>query len=173
MEPIDVHKIPVHPPPKKWKLDDSNQTNQNLITSIYLDFDLMEQHILKLGLKYKKIKEKEQLAETFFTEYAELILTGYGIVSRLLLSIVKNLRNEGLKVGLFRPQTLWPFPEKKLKEVCDKNQKILAVELSLGQYVDDIRLHLPQAEIEFYGRVGGNLPTKAEIVQKIHTMLRR
>lgn len=173
MEPINVHKIPVHPPKKNWKLDSTAKTNQNLITSIYLDFNLMEKHIRGLEKKYKKIEENEQRAETYFTEDADLILTGYGIVSRLLLTIVKEMRLKGKKVGLFRPQTLWPFPENEFKVACKNSRKILVVELSLGQYVEDVRLHMSNMEVEFYGRVGGNLPTKAEIVNQINIMLKR
>ena len=103
MEPIDVHEEVVRGVDKPWKVDPSSETNENLITSIYLDFDDMEAHIRRLDAKYQVIAEKETAAETYLTDDAEVILTGYGIVSRLLRTVVEQLRAEGIKAGMIRP----------------------------------------------------------------------
>jgi pyruvate/2-oxoacid:ferredoxin oxidoreductase alpha subunit len=102
-----------------------------------------------------------------FTDNAELILVGYGIVSRLLLNVAEALREEGKKVGLFRPITLFPFPTKHTAELCETAKQFLVVELSNGQMVDDIRLAVNgRREVHFYSRMGGAIPTVEEIVEE-------
>ena len=112
--------------------------------------------------KYIRAQEAEPRCELCHTEDAEVLLVGYGIVSRVLLSTVEALRKEGVKAGLFRPITLWPYPSKALVEAAAKVQKVLVVELSNGQMVEDVRLALNgKVPVEFYGRVGGNVPSVA------------
>lgn len=167
MEPIDVRKVDVLQYEKPWKVDTTPETNKNLITSIFLDFDDMETHIRRLDAKYQEIAEKEADAESYLTDDAEIVVTGYGIVSRLLHTVVDSLRAEGVKVGMIRPRTLWPFPTKCFQQKVPQNARVLVVELSTGQYVDDVRLALPGFDIRFYGRVGGNVPTLEEIREQI------
>jgi pyruvate/2-oxoacid:ferredoxin oxidoreductase alpha subunit len=102
--------------------------------------------------------------ELYQTEDAEVLLVGFGIVSRVLRSAVETLRRDGLKAGLFRPITLWPFPSEALREAAAKVQKVIVVELSNGQMVEDVRLALDgKVPVEFYGRVGGNVPSVEEL----------
>ena len=102
--------------------------------------------------------------ELYQTEDAEVLLVGFGIVSRVLRSAVETLRQDGLKAGLFRPITLWPFPSEALREAAAKVQKVIVVELSNGQMVEDVRLALDgKVPVEFYGRVGGNVPSVEEL----------
>ena len=99
-----------------------------------------------------------------------MLLVGYGIVSRVLLSTVEALRKQGVKAGLFRPITLWPYPSKALVEAASKRnvQKVLVVELSNGQMVEDVRLALNgKVPVEFYGRVGGNVPSVRELQEQV------
>ena len=97
-----------------------------------------------------------------------MLVVGFGIVSRVLRSAVDEARRQGIKVGLFRPITLWPFPAKELTAVASRVEKLLVVELSNGQMVEDVRLTLEgRKPIEFYGRVGGNVPSVEELVAKI------
>ncbi len=167
MEPIEIKPIEIHKPEKKWILDDTPFTNDNLITSIYLDFNDMEKHVRKLEEKYKLIEENEQDAELYMCEDAEVIVTGYGIVSRILKSIVYDLRKKGIKIGLIRPKTLFPFPVNYLRKAMENTDRILVVELSTGQFLEDVKKALPDKEIFFYSRVGGNTPDKQEIVKKM------
>ncbi len=173
MEPIDVHEEAVRGVDKPWKVDPSSETNENLITSIYLDFDDMEAHIRRLDAKYQVIAEKETAAETYLTDDAEVILTGYGIVSRLLRTVVEQLRSEGIKAGLIRPITLWPFPTKTFRQCAGEYTRFLAVELSTGQFIEDVRLALPHNPVSFLGRVGGNLPTAEEVIAKVKKQLKK
>lgn len=171
MEPIDVRRREVEATEKPWRVDTSPETNENLITSIYLDFDDMEAHVRRLEAKYAVIAEKEAEAEAYLTDDAEIVLTGYGIISRLVRTVVDRLRAEGLKVGMIRPVTLWPFPVSVYQNSVPASAQVLAVELSTGQFVDDVRLALRSHDVSLYGRVGGNLPTLEEIENKVREML--
>jgi 2-oxoisovalerate ferredoxin oxidoreductase alpha subunit len=166
MEPLEIEPIDAAPPEKPWKVDGTAKTNGNLITSIYLSFDDMEAHVRKLDEKYRTIERVEAMAETSGIEDAEIVLTGYGIVSRILRDVVKDLRRDGIRAGLIRPQTLWPFPVEPYRKCAKNGATFLAVELSTGQFVEDVRLAAPGSRVEFYGRWGGNLPTAAEIAEK-------
>ena len=118
--------------------------------------------------KYKEIVKKEIRSEEFFTEDAEIVLIGYGIVSRILQSVVETARENGIKVGLFRPISLFPFPENKIKELAKTSKLFFVVEMSNGQMVDDVRLALNGARpVKFYGRMGGVVPTTTEILEKL------
>ncbi len=172
MEPIDFVDVPVKKIEKPWKLDTTATTNTNLLTTIYMDFDEMEHHLNHLEDKFAQIESKEARAECYLVEDATIILSGYGIVSRILRTVVDQLRQEGIKAGLIRPQTVWPFPKKTFQDAYESTKaKLLIVELSAGQYIEDVRLSLPRADISFYGRMGGNLPTSQEIIKKVKEIL--
>ncbi|MCL2347739.1 MAG: 3-methyl-2-oxobutanoate dehydrogenase subunit VorB [Planctomycetaceae bacterium] len=171
MEPIDIVEIPTDTVAKNWKIDATAASNDNLLTSIFLDYDELESLISRLNAKYREIEKNEALAETYLTEDADFVLTGYGIVSRLLRTVVDSLREKGYKAGLVRPQTLWPFPSKTYKEAIRQDARILVVEMSLGQFVDDVRLTLPGRDILFYSRVGGNIPSEQEVCEKALELL--
>ena len=154
MEPLDLeyHETPI--PEKPWAVKGTAETRRNLISSIYLEPDELEGHIRHLEAKYRRAQEEEPRHEAYLTDDADVLLVGFGIVSRVLRSVVESLRRDGVRVGLFRPITLWPFPSKAL----------LAVELSTGQMVEDVRLALDgKTPVEFYGRAGGNVPSVEEI----------
>ena len=129
---------------------------------------MLEEHVRKLEAKYIRAAQLEPRYEVLETEDAEVLLVGYGITSRVLRSAVAMARREGLKAGLFRPITLWPFPSQALVEAAKKVGKILVVELSNGQMVEDVRLALNgKVPVEFYGRTGGNVPS----VEEVHSQL--
>ena len=171
MEPIDIVEIPTSTVSKDWKLDATSKTNDNLHTSIFLDYDDLEDLILRLAAKYRQIEANEAQAEIYLAEDAELILTGYGITSRLLRTVVDRMRVEGCKVGMVRPKTLWPFPEQAYFEHVNPLAKFLVVELSLGQFAEDVRLALPLRKVDLLYRVGGNVPTEEEIYVKAKACL--
>ncbi|PYX89326.1 MAG: 3-methyl-2-oxobutanoate dehydrogenase subunit beta [Acidobacteria bacterium] len=151
-------------PEKLWAVKGTPETRNNLISSIYLEPDDLEEHQRRLEAKYIRAQNEEARSEQYQTEDAEVLVVGYGIVSRVLRSAVEEARNNGLRAGLFRPITLWPFPSKALAEVAAKVQKVIVVELSNGQMVEDVRLALNgRVPVEFYGRVGGNVPSVEEV----------
>jgi pyruvate/2-oxoacid:ferredoxin oxidoreductase alpha subunit len=140
------------------------ETRKNLISSIYLEPNDLEEHNRKLSEKYQRIQEEEPRHELFEARDADVLLVGYGIVSRVLRSTVEEARKDGLRAGLFRPVTLWPFPSNALAEAAARVQKVLVVELSNGQMVEDVRLAINgKVPVEFYGRSGGNVPSVEEV----------
>jgi len=129
---------------------------------------VLEAHIHKLESKYALAQELESRSETYLTEDAEFLLVGFGIVSRILRSTVDQLRAQGIKAGLFRPITLWPFPSRELQETAKDVKTVMAVELSTGMMVEDVKLALNgSVPVEFYGRAGGNVPTPEEIAAQV------
>jgi pyruvate/2-oxoacid:ferredoxin oxidoreductase alpha subunit len=170
MEPLEIEDRELTAPPKPWAVDGSEAKRGNLISSIYLEPDEQEVHIRHLEAKYRKCQEAEARHELYRTGDAEVLLVGYGIVSRVLRSAVDEARAHGMRAGLFRPVTLWPFPARALAAAAAGCRTVLVVELSTGQMVEDVRLALHgKLPVEFYGRVGGNVPS----VEEIHSELVR
>jgi len=168
MEPLDLEDIEIQAPDKPWAVKGTPETRANLISSIFLESDELEAHQIRMEAKYIRAQKAEQRCELCYTDDAEILLVGYGIVSRVLLSTVEALRKDGVKAGLFRPITLWPYPSKALVEAASKVEKVLVVELSNGQMVEDVRLSLNgKVPVEFYGRVGGNVPSVRELQQQV------
>src|SRR5947209_1515719 len=164
MEPLDLEYREFTPPEKLWAVKGTPETRANLINSIYLEPDELEQHERQMEAKYIRAQQEETRHELYLTEDADVLVVGFGIVSRVLRSSVEEARKEGLRAGLFRPITLWPFPSKALVEAASRVQKVLVVELSNGQMVEDVRLAVNgKVPVEFYGRVGGNVPSVEEI----------
>jgi pyruvate/2-oxoacid:ferredoxin oxidoreductase alpha subunit len=168
MEPLDLEDIEPQLPEKPWAVKGTPETRANFISSIFLETDELEEHQRQMEAKYIRAQAAEQRAELCYTDDAEVLLVGYGIVSRVLLSTVEALRKQGIKAGLLRPITLWPFPKKALLEAASRVEKVLVVELSNGQMVEDVRLTLNgKVPVEFYGRVGGNVPSVRELQQQV------
>ena len=164
MEPLDLEYREVAQPEKLWAVKGTPETRNNLISSIYLEPDELEEHQRRLEAKYIRAQKEEQRSEEYQAEDAEVLVVGYGIVSRVLRSAVEEARKEGLRAGLFRPITLWPFPARALARAAARVQKVIVVELSNGQMVEDVRLSLNgKVPVEFYGRVGGNVPSVEEV----------
>ena len=143
--------------------------HKNLVNSIYLDHDDLEWWNNELLKKYQKIQEKEVRFEEYMMDDAEIAVIGYGSVSRVLRTAVDNARAKGIKLGLFRPITLFPFPTREIAALPDRGMKhILTVELSTGQMVDDVNLALcGKMKSDLYFRVGGNVPSAVEILDKV------
>jgi 2-oxoisovalerate ferredoxin oxidoreductase alpha subunit len=168
MEPLDLTYREAKLPEKPWAVKGTSETRKNLISSIFLEPDDLENHVRKLEAKYIRAARLEARHETFETADAEVLLVGYGITSRVLRSAVEMARREGLKAGLFRPITLWPFPKQALRDAASKVNRVLVVELSNGQMLEDVRLTLDgKVPVDFYGRAGGNVPT----VEEVHSQL--
>ena len=168
MEPLEIdYREPVLPE-QPWAVKGTAETRANMVSSIFLEPDELEKHIREMEAKYIRCEEAEVRYETYRTDDAEILLVGFGIVSRVLRSTVESLRKEGLRAGLFQPITLWPYPSKALVEAAAKVQKVLVVELSNGQMIEDVKLALNgKVPVEFYGRVGGNVPTVEELCRQV------
>ncbi len=168
MEPVSFpDPIPL-PPEKDWAVRADKETRENLISSIYIEHDELEEMNLKLQRKYAEIEKNEVLAEEFMVDDAEIVVVAYGIVSRVLRSTIRLARAEGIKVGMVRPISLWPFPKKQLEALAAKAQQMIVFELSNGQMVDDVRLSIhDNIPVRFYGRMGGNVPTPEECLDVI------
>jgi len=167
MEPLELEYCEITAPAKPWAVKGTSETRKNLISSIYLEPDDLETHQRKLEAKYVRA-QVEARQELYETDDAEVLLVGYGIVSRVLRSGVQLARKQGIKAGLFRPITAWPFPSKALVQAASRVQKVIVVELSNGQMVEDVRLSLNgKVPVEFYGRGGGNVPSAEELVAQV------
>ena len=171
MEPLELQDREPEIPAKPWAVKGNHETRPNLITSIYLEPDELEAHVRKLEEKYKKAQATETRHELYMGQDAEVLLVGYGICSRVLRSTVEQLRKSGVRAGLFRPITLWPFPSKALAEASKRCRSVIVVEMSTGQMVEDVRLAINGAvPVDLYSRVGGNVPQVEEV--RNHVMAR-
>lgn len=168
MEPVEFAP-PAGPPPRPdWAVDGTAATRPNLITSIYLEPDKLEAHVRKLEAKYKRAEAEAVRFEDWRAADAEIVLVGYGIVSRVLKQVVEEGRARGLPLGLLRPITLYPFPAARLRELSRTARLFVVVELSTGQLLEDVRLALEgRRPVEFYGRVGGNVPSAEEVLEAV------
>ncbi|HNZ36088.1 MAG TPA: 3-methyl-2-oxobutanoate dehydrogenase subunit VorB [Candidatus Marinimicrobia bacterium] len=173
MEPVEFPEPVKQFPEKSWAIKGTPETSDNLITSIELDPDDLERHNLKLQQKYAIIEEQEVRFEDYSLSDAEIVLVGFGIISRILQTIVDNLRDVGVKVGLLRPITLFPFPKKKISQLAEQAKFFLVVEMSNGQLVDDVRLAVAgRKPVYLYNRLGGNVPSEKEINDELLKLMR-
>ena len=147
---------------------------KNIITSIHLGADALHEFNEHLQRKLAEIEANEVRYEEAFIEDAEVVVVAFGTAGRVAETAVKTLRAEGVPVGLHRPITLWPFPEKRLQELADRTKAFLVVEMNAGQMLHDVReavgRHIP---VEFLGRMGGKIPFPTEVEAEIHAIWRR
>ncbi|MCS7026641.1 MAG: 3-methyl-2-oxobutanoate dehydrogenase subunit VorB [Bryobacteraceae bacterium] len=163
MEPVVLPKAVSEREPPSWAVMATAATRRNLITSIHLLNDDLERHNRALEAKYRRA-QIEARWENWRTEDADFILMGYGIVGRVLKAVTERLRKKGVKAGLLRPITLFPFPTEEIRRLRDQVKGFLVVEMSTGQMVEDVRLAVEGVRpVEFYSRLGGNVPTAEEI----------
>jgi len=149
-----------------WAVSGNKETRSNLITSIYLDFDELEGLNSRLWKKYDRITENEVVYEGYETDDAEIILVSYGISSRISKSAVDAARGEGIKAGLFRPITLFPFPAEALKALADRGCRFISVEMSNGQMAEDVKL-ATGCDVGLVSRFGGSLIERDQVLEKI------
>jgi len=168
MEPVKLKKQKKRLPKKPWALTGCKGRNPNSIKSLFLTPGVLETHNWKLAAKYKKIEERETRYETFGDGDSDFFLVAYGSCARIVKEAVIEGRKEGMKLGLFRPISLWPFPYEPLAKLAEKGKKFLVVEMNLGQMLDDVKIAIGnRAKISFYGRPGGGIPTPKEILKEI------
>ncbi|MCM8765779.1 MAG: 3-methyl-2-oxobutanoate dehydrogenase subunit VorB [Candidatus Omnitrophica bacterium] len=172
MEPLTIRfQIPnsKYQLEKRWALTGCKNRKPNVIKSFYLRQKDLEEFNLTLQRKYKMIKEKETRLEQIDVLDAKIILVAYGTMARIAKGVVKKLRDKGKKIGLIRPITLWPFPQRAFL----KNPKVryLVLEMSYGQMFEDVKLAVEgKACVEFFGRAGGGIPTEEEIIEKVKSL---
>ncbi|MDR0800126.1 MAG: 3-methyl-2-oxobutanoate dehydrogenase subunit VorB [Endomicrobium sp.] len=171
MEPIEFNRTEKEEfTEKEWILNGSKGREPRSIKSLLMKDGVLEKHNVKLQEKYKLISENEVKYESYMLEDAEIIITAYGISSRIVKSAVKLARKNGIKTGLLRPKTLWPFPFEIINSLAKPNVKFLSVELSHGQMVEDVKLAVNgKSEVGFLGKAGGGLVTEQEILKKIQS----
>ncbi len=146
----------------------------NIITSLELDPAVMEQRNLHLQAKYAEIEEKEIRYEEIDCEDAEYLIVAFGSCARIAQKAIEHAREKGVKVGLFRPITLWPFPSKPLYERSKKLKGILVVELNSGQMIEDVNLAVKcSIPVEHFGRLGGIVPDPDEVVEALEKLINR
>ncbi|TXJ40730.1 3-methyl-2-oxobutanoate dehydrogenase subunit VorB [Brachyspira pilosicoli] len=168
MEPVEIiYKPKYELKEKTWATNGTRgKREKNIINSLYLDPELLYEHNVHLQEKYNEIKEKEARAEKYQTEDADIILVSYGTMSRVVRGVVDTFRAGGKKVGMIRPQTLWPFPVKAFNNPHCK--MYVSIEMSMGQMVDDVKLAIEcKVPVKFLGKAGGLVPTSYEIMDNV------
>ena len=169
MEPVVMPEPKTELPEKPWATTGHhNERAHNIVDSLYLTPDALEGLNRERFERYEPIKANEQRAELFMCEDADIVLVAFGASARIARSAVVAAREKGIKAGLIRPITLWPFPTDAFESVMDTAKDFLVVEMNMGQMVDDVRLVSEgRVPVEFFGRTGGIIPTPAEVLARI------
>lgn len=170
MEAVEFRETePVEMVTKDWATVGSKMERpHNVVTSIYIEANVLEAHNNKLQAKYRKIEEQETRAEVYNCDDADVIVTAYGTVARIVKNVIKEAAKEGIKVGLIRPITLWPFPTAVYEKYAEVPKGFLTVEMSAGQMVEDVRLAINgKNTVAFHGRTGGNVPSQSDILNEV------
>ncbi len=174
MEPVQAtgYRLQATGYKKAWALTGAKGRRPNIVRSFFLKEGILEEHNKLLQKEYQKIKQEVNNYENYLTEDANILIVSYGSMARIAKDSVNYMRKQGARVGLFRPISLWPFPEKALEELSIKSNAILVVEMSAGQMVEDVqRIVKSSAPVYFYGRMGGGIPSQEEISEEIKKIL--
>jgi len=166
MEPVEFPDVEPNPPEKPWATTGwDGEGPRRIINSLYLKPDELEEHNMKIEEKYKEIRRNEVRYEEVGVDGADVVAVAYGTTSRIVRTAMDLAGEKGFKLGLLRPITLWPFPEEPFRKLAGKVKAFLAVEMSTGQMVEDVRLAVEgRAPVHFYGRTGGMVPTPREVL---------
>jgi len=166
MEPLQPRDEPAAPPPPKpWALTGAAGRPPNMIRSLYLVEGELEQVNLRLQAKYRRIEAEECRWQELRTDDAELLLVAYGASARIAQGVVMSARKLGIRAGLMRPITLWPFPYDRLRALAGRLQSILVVEMSSGQMIEDVRLAVAErVPVFFEGRMGGAISSESDVL---------
>jgi pyruvate/2-oxoacid:ferredoxin oxidoreductase alpha subunit len=174
MEPVAFPQAATAPQLPEWAVAGTGASRGNLINSLHLDSDELEKHIRGLEAKYKIAEQREARAEEWWAADAEIVLVGYGIVGRILKAVTAEARASGIKVGMLRPITLYPFPVVQFQRLAFSARVFVVVEMSLGQLIEDVKLALNGSRpVEFLGRAGGNVPSHEEVLTFVCELARR
>jgi 2-oxoglutarate ferredoxin oxidoreductase subunit alpha len=154
-----------------WALTGAKDREHRVVTSLYLGAENLEKTNLRLQAKLREIKSNEVRYKEYDTHDAELLLVAFGTVGRICQTVVRQARTNGMKLGLLRPITLWPFPSARIAELAEQVERILVVEMNAGQMVEDVRLAVEgRTPVQFYGRMGGIVPFPDEILSELERL---
>lgn len=170
MEPVEIPDgSNFVPADKPWATNGhQNKRKHNIVNSLYLTPQELERLVVERFERYEVVKQNEQMWQEYRTDDADYVVVAFGASSRVSMSAVDTAREQGIKVGLLRPITLFPFPTIPLKKLAETAQKFLCVEMNMGQMVDDVRLAIEcKRPVEFFGRTGGIIPTPTEVLEQI------
>ena len=169
MEPVEFPEKEILRHEKPWATNGTRgERKKNIVNSLYLQPDELEKKILARFERYAEIEAKHSDCEEYLTDDAELLIVAYGASSRIVRSAVDTARAEGIRVGMLRPITLWPYPQKQLVAAAEGAKNVLVVEMSMGQMVNDVKLYLNGTKpVHFFGHTGGIVPTPAEVLGQI------
>ena len=172
MEPVEFKEIASNPVEKPWAVTGTKgEREHNVVNSLYLKPEVLEKTNFERYERYKTIEENEVLYEEFMMDDAEYCVVSYGIASRISKNAVVSARKEGIKVGLIRPITLWPFPTEVLNKTADKVKGFISVELSMGQMIEDVRLATNcKKPVVLCNRSGGMIPTPEQVLESIKNL---
>ena len=170
MEPVDFSAFPKREVPEKtWAAcGHGNQREHNIVNSLYIDPQVLEDSVRARYERYARVEENEVQYEEYMTDDADIVLVAFGITARICKSAINAARAAGIKAGLLRPITLWPFPKAAISAAADRAKALMSVEMSMGQMVDDVRLAVNgKKPVYFYGRTGGMIPSVEEVEAEI------
>ncbi|MDR1674007.1 MAG: 3-methyl-2-oxobutanoate dehydrogenase subunit VorB [Oscillospiraceae bacterium] len=175
MEPVTFPEVKKNVPDKPWATNGhQGKRDHNVANSLFLSPGDLHSKVVRRFEKYKEIEQKLPKAETYKTEDADIIVTAYGAAARIARSAVNMARKEGIKAGLIRPVTLYPFPKEIIRKHTENAKEILCVEMSMGQMVEDVRLSVEcKKPVRFYGKTGGLIPEPAEVFEQIKRIEKR
>lgn len=155
----------------EWAVTGARERAPHILNSLELDYQKHYNHIAKIFEKYKRVEANEVRFEEYLTEDADQIIVAFGIVARIAKGVINKLRQKGVRVGLFRPITLWPFPKTALRKLVDQGKQFLVVELNTGQMIEDVKLAVGESVVvDFLGKWGGIVPTESEIENKLRRL---
>ncbi len=166
MEPVEFGEMvdPETLPEKPWALTGAKGREPNILTSLFLDPNVLEALNQRLLAKYRQMEAVEKRWETYnISDNMDLAVYAWGTMSRIGKTAIDELKERGIEIGLFRPITLYPYPYEAAGEVASKAKKLISIELSTGQMIDDVRLAAPGREVNFFGRQGGIVPTPEDV----------
>lgn len=170
MEPVDFSAFPKREVPEKtWAAcGHDNKRNHNIVNSLYIDPQVLENSVRARYERYALVEANEVQYEEYMTDDADIVLVAFGITARICKSAVNAARAVGIKAGLLRPITLWPFPKAAISAAADRAKALMSVEMSMGQMIDDVRLAVNgKKPVYFYGRTGGMIPSVEEVEAEI------
>lgn len=169
MEPVTFPTAEPTPPAKPWATTGrQGRASHNVINSLYLQAEELEEHNLHLQAKFREMAANEVMYEAVIPEDAEVVCVAYGTTARVVKSAINLARQEGLKVGFIRPISLWPFPDEAFANLPATVRSVLVVEMSAGQMIEDVRLALNgKLPVSFYGRMGGMWPVPRDVLAEI------
>ena len=169
MEPVSLEYEIAAPVEKPWATNGTKMERpHNIVNSLFLEPDALEKSNFARFERYKTIEKNECMYEEYMMDDAEICVTAFGIAARVSKNAINEARKQGIKVGLIRPITLWPFPTAPYKKAADKVKEIISVELSMGQMIEDVRLATEcKVPVSLCNRVGGMIPSPEQVLEAI------